>query len=355
MSSTSLTIAEILHTSIQSQIAGKRNYPMLQGPPGIGKTMIVHDYCKDNGYAYVQIILSRYGSYDIGGLWVPDFESQRLKHFSTDRLLEAVTGYPYTVIHLDEFSNTDKGTYPAIQSIFTSREIEGKKVPNNVLFVLSGNGPNDGCNTTQMPIAIRDRIRIHKVGINKEAWIEWAISKKLSPYIIAYHGWSEDSLFKFDPDSDYEDDTPTTPRSWENLDGFMHLGHKSPMFKEIAATTIGREEATRFIMFMNVADNMPTYKEVVENPSSCKFPNDISSNYAVIANISHALLKIEKNNVVLSQKERQSIVTFVCRFSEEWQVMAIRTFERVSPQFLNSIECSEIEIKHNAIWNESRK
>lgn len=344
---------ELLKVCLEAQKNGAILYPYLEGPPGIGKTQMPKDYASELDYGYKEVILGRYGCLDIQGLHVPDYESGKLKHFPTGRLLDPVPGKEFTIICLDEVSNAQSDVIAAIQSLLTSREIEGYKLPDNVLIVLSGNGVNDGCNSKPLSAAVMDRIVKIRVEVDKKAWLEWAENHGIDDYIIAYHGWNDEDLFNYNPDSDYEEDTFATPRSWERFDAVLkEIGDKqTKIMLELGKGIIGEGVVARFKSFKDVAHQMPTYDEVIKSPETCKFPKTLDTIYAVIANLVSAMKKLERRAIEIPESECVAITTYLGRFSEEWQVYGLRMLEKHSPQFKNSIACSEMEIRQHKLWH----
>lgn len=336
----------------KAQLNGAYLYPFLRGPAGIGKTTILKKYAKEHDYAYKEVILGRYGCLDIQGLWAPDYTSKKLEHFPTGRLLDAVEGKDATVIGLDEVTNAQPDVHAAVQSLLTSREIEGYRLPDNVLIALAGNGVNDGCNSRELPASMLDRVVTINCDVNRDEWLEVAEENDINPYIIAYHKWNDSALFTFDPQGDYSEKCFSTPRGWFKFNDLINQGVGSNDLKNMGAGILGEVEVNQFMVFKSLADTMPTYSEIINDPEECKRPSNINSCYAVIANIGSVLKRKEKGDILIEEKECEQLVKYISTFSEEWQVYALRFFEKISQQFLHSIACSKMEIFHNKIWNQ---
>lgn len=349
-----MNVHNIITSCFEAQKNGYNVIPYIEGPPGIGKTVIVKDICEEFKYDFKEVILSRYGALDIQGLHVPDYNSGMLKHFPTTRLLSTSPSHAYTVCFFDEFSNSQGDVQAAIQSLFESREIEGHKVPPNMLFVAAGNGEDDGCNARPLPNSILDRIVLIKHSVNKEfvkSWKEWANKNHhlVNPFVIAYIEFSADSLYTFNPNNS-DSKKFASPRGWVKLSGYLNtIGSDNPLVKDVACGILGDIEGAKFNSFLTLCNDIPKYSDITNNPDSAVVPKNLNSRFAVIAMIESNLRN--ESPLTLTQKACENIIGYIKKFPNEISQWAIKRFQKASEIFIASNASTKEEIDLLNIWN----
>ena len=151
---------------------------------------------------------------------------------------------------------------------------------------------------------------------------------------MSFIAWHPASLNTFNPDKQGDEPTYACERTWEAVSKVLRpklgkdgqvikprLDPKSPLALETLAGIIGEGKAVEFIGYLRIFDELPTLKEIENNPSSITMPTAPGTLYALSGVIGHG---VTPSNV-------GPLVTFLRRMAKEYQVITMRAIIAQNP------------------------
>lgn len=266
----------------------KRNVAFLQGPPGIGKSAIVHAIAKNADLELIDHRVSTSTPEDFSGL--PDMHGPKavFKPYDVfpvegDPLPKGKNGW---ILFLDEFNAGKKEVQAAAYKTILDRMVGQKKLHKDVYVVAAGNRAIDRAIVNSLSTAMQSRLIHLDVELKFNDFMEdVAIKYDWDSRIIGYLSYKEDKLMDFRPD--HQDKTFCCPRTWDFMNGFLKgktfeykklpdgtwyygMEQKAPLY----AGTITSGVAVDFIQFTKVGQNMPTIKQIINDPKGTVVPQE---------------------------------------------------------------------------------
>jgi hypothetical protein len=324
------------------------------GPPGIGKSAIIHQIAKRNDLSLIDIRLSQMDPSDIRGLpyFLADPGNNELKraHWAIPSFFpnEQIHG-PRGILFLDELSSAPPMVQASAYQLVLDRRIGDAVLPDGWHVVAAGNRTSDRSVVYKLAKALANRFVHLEIEPDVDVWKAWAYGK-MDPRIIGYISWQGISgLFDFKPDSD-EPAFPS-PRTWEFANGILN-GKLNKAHVELAknealhialAGAVGFGEATKFINYIAITDNLPDIDRIVSDPtanSTISVPDDIALKYATISGIISNLIQRQNRlnaSVEISDDEKlttlhrffSNSVKYASRFETEYATLFITDLGRV--------------------------
>ena len=107
---------------------------------------------------------------------------------------------------------------PYLFQLFSYRSIHGYNLPDNVLLICAGNGPDDNAGYNKVPTPIINRHLFFYVHADVDTWVErYAIRHNIRPEIISFLKHDESFFFT----KPVNEEPFCTPRSWVALSNHM--------------------------------------------------------------------------------------------------------------------------------------
>jgi hypothetical protein len=166
--------------------------------------------------------------------------------------------------------------------LLQKREIGGKKISDNVVFIAATNEKKDKAGVKGILEPVKSRFfSIIRLEPNVQDWIKWAIKKDISIETIAFVRGFPDYLQGFEP-SVLMQNTPS-PRTIEHADRLyqMFKDSDSSILYEAVKGAAGEKYAIEFLAFIDSMKELPTLQEIIDNPCMAKIPEEISLKFAV--------------------------------------------------------------------------
>jgi hypothetical protein len=139
-----------------------------------------------------------------------DFTSAQIKPINLDNSI--------IVLFLDDCHLVKSNMSPYLFQLFSYRSIHGYTLPDNVLIICAGNGPDDNAGYNKIPTPIINRHLFFYVYPEIDVWIErYAIKKNIRPEIISFLKHDESFFFT----KPINEEPFCTPRSWVSLSNHM--------------------------------------------------------------------------------------------------------------------------------------
>lgn len=245
--------------------------PLLIGESGIGKTSLVRELGKRQGYYVVNIDGNLLKEGEIGGLpTVEDYTTNidgifknrkktvyavHTKLLEIDKALEESINSK-VLLFIDEINRCEHSVQQELMNLILNREINGYKLSDNVHVIAAMNPSNkydefqqSDYQVVDMDPAQEDRFVWIELDVDVKTWIQWAMNDKVNihEHILEFIGTFPEYLHT--PYS--QESIKATPRSWERVSNSykVYLKEKdrfpSRIFYNVVKGNVGRKHSTR--------------------------------------------------------------------------------------------------------------
>jgi hypothetical protein len=286
------------------------NPVMLWSPPGVGKSSVVAQMCKEDEVENVDIRLSLLNPVDLRGIpivkgdrveWVPPvfLVNRGPCRFFLDEINVAP---PTTQAAAYQWVLDGRiGEWAMDRTLMTTKS--GLKRPKQTI-IAAGNRASDQAFVHQMPAPLRNRLAHVEVEPHLDDWKDWAWANGIDSRIINFLqftarvgvGINTDSqwglLFFFDPKVHATGSFPT-PRSWAQVSRFVQANPRFATNVEAVAGMVGGAVAQKFVAFLKVADKLPNADLILDGDMGISPPREPSALYAFCGAITAALIRRE--------------------------------------------------------------
>jgi hypothetical protein len=251
----------------------------VEGPPGVGKSTIIHEVAKEQGKEVIDI---RAVNIDVGDLVMRIPSGDTLKEIVTD----ALPRQPGSVIFLDEFRQAT----PEVRRLFYQLILDKKlgttyKVPEGTAIIAASNYSED-VETEELEGPLYDRFTYRvKLEPSFNEWkmymnARYEVGTKITAYLEVFN---EDWLLRDEEKRRYA----TTPRRWEMVAKYFSN------FDYILPSGV----SARFKQFLK---KMELFQPPAERylKKSTEWPEDVADQYAVASVVVDELVKKYKEMAV---------------------------------------------------------
>lgn len=256
--------------------------PMITGPPGVGKSDIVHSVAKQYKLKMIDLRLSQSDPTDMLGF--PTKENGRMGyapplHFPLEGLDSVPANYKGWLLFLDELSSASLAVQAAAYKVILDKEVGLHKLHKKVIVVGAGNNEADGAIVNRMGTAMQSRLIHLQLSVSPKDWLEWAAINKLDFRTTAYIEHRPDVLHKFD--ADHDDKTFACPRTWFFASQLIKGQTDIKALLPVLAGTISEGVAREFIAYTSLCTKLPTITQICASPMSIQIDPEPSMLYAV--------------------------------------------------------------------------
>jgi hypothetical protein len=318
----------------------KTNTPiMLWGPPGIGKSSLIHQIAAEMKREVLDLRLAQLEPTDLRGVPMPDPKIGRarwyLPAFWPDRAEENTerqvittdaegkqqsTSVPVKIgncptgpgiVFLDEIEKAPISVKNASLQLVLDRMIGTYKLPDDWAIVCAGNREEDGCFSAPLGAALSNRMIHLEIEPDVEAWAMWARDNSVCEDVIGFLHFKPELLYK-----QTEEHAFPTPRSWVIASRLMDSVKTQKEQKELLGASVGRGAAQEYIVWANVYKSVDP--EAVFQGSMPTFEGkDQSFKYAVALAVAFHLRK-RKGGI---KKSEEHIANFLGILTPELRVV----------------------------------
>ncbi|ESX17520.1 hypothetical protein X766_15685 [Mesorhizobium sp. LSJC255A00] len=285
-----------------------RRVPFIKSSPAMGKSALVASIAAEYGLMLIDHRLSTSTPEDLSGLpkfittvngvekasFVPfDFfpvegDELPLLPGETERKFNAAgqctNCYQGWLVFLDEFNSTAKAVQAAAYKLVLDKMTGQAKLHQNVVIVAAGNLATDRAIVNPIGTAMQSRLIHLKMVLDHTEFMEdVAFKYGWDSRIIAFLNYKKTALHDFRPD--HNDETFCSPRTWEFMNDLIRGEEVKEEDAALYAGTITSGTAVEFITFTKVFNDLPTIKEITEDPLAAKLPADSATKYATITHL----------------------------------------------------------------------
>ena len=172
------------------------------------------------------------------------------------------------VVFFDEINLAPPTVAGSAYQIINDRCISDRKLGDDVFCMGAGNRAEDKAHIFDMPMPLHDRFAELEVGVDLEAWTEWASKdNNVNPHFISFIQWKPNRLYSADVK---KGDKPCTPRAIERASRL--LGDDEITTNEafeIVAISCGEAVASEFQAYAKYYSQL-NWASIYKNPESVK-------------------------------------------------------------------------------------
>ena len=261
---------------------------LITGAPGTGKTELAKqeaiEIAREEGGA-VQIVHPVCDDpSDYKGLGFPSLDRTYAEFLAYGNLKLMIEAPKLLIIILDDVGQAMPSVQAALMQLVRERSVNGKKISNNVRFVLCTNRKGDKAAVTGLIEPLKSRCTIVALDVHADDWRQWAAGAGMPPELIAFSKLCPDLLHKFVPTSDVTNSP--CPRGWGAVGVLQNKGVPAAIEYEIYGGTCGEEFAAKYCAFLKTYREMPNPELWIKDPEK-ELPENESTLYALTSALAY--------------------------------------------------------------------
>ena len=279
----------------------------LHGPPGVGKSSIVHQIAAERKMTLLDLRLVTTDAVDMRGMPYKSIlvDGTAIMDFASSGLLPRVeTDGERGILFLDEFPQATTLVQNAASELLLDRRIGSQyTLPDGWYIVAAGNRRMDRAGTQEIPNHLRNRVCHLEVYAHAQSWVTYAKQRQLHDGLIKFIEQDGKQLFQFTGDQL----AFATPRSMEfvsrvlkHADRQAAAGEKvdKKVLWDVVAGLVGDAAMSQMRAVIEANQGIPTYAEIVSAPASADVPTHSGQLFALVESI--ATQSVKKDIVKLS-------------------------------------------------------
>jgi hypothetical protein len=283
----------------------------LWGPPGIGKSDIVHQIAEQFNAPVIDVRLSLWEPTDIKGIPYFDSNTSKMVWAPPGELPDAefASKHKNVVLFLDEMNSAAPAVQAAAYQLILNRKVGTYRLPDNVMIVAAGNREADKGVTYRMPAPLANRFVHLEMKVDFDDWFQWAVNHKINKDVVGFLNFSKKDLYDFDPKSPSR--SFATPRSWSFVSELLEDNLDDGTTTDLVAGSVGEGLAVKFMAHRKIASAMPDPTEILAGKVKEMKTREISAMYSLTVSLCYELKEASDKN----DKKFDSMVNNFMRFS----------------------------------------
>ena len=308
---------------------------LIKGAPGVGKTDIVTQACKETETALLVSHPVVDEPIDYKGLpAIRDDHAEFLPFGSLRQLIE--TKQPL-VYFMDDLGQAPASVQAAAMQLIFARSINGFKVSDEVTFIAATNRKQDHAGVTGILEPVKSRfVSIIELEPDIDDWVLWASVNKLPAELIAFIRFRPQLLFDFSPSVEMKNSP--CPRTVHNVGKLMQLDLSSELEFDAYAGAAGEGFAAELMGFLQIFRQLPDPRLILINPEQADIPDDPATLYALVGALSR----------LAEPESMDALVKFANRLPQEFSVLLITDAEKQHPEIVNTHAYATWAARHHS-------
>ena len=264
------------------EFAIKNNEPVLvSGAPGIGKTEIVKQVVANMGCDLIisHPVVSDPTDYKGLPFYTGGTEAEFLPFGELNKLIKAEKK---TVFFIDDLGQAAPSVQAAVMQLVLGREINGKKISDNIIFFAATNRREDKAGVAGILEPLKSRFStIIELTPTVDDWCEWANEEGLPIELVSFIRFRPELLFDFEAQVGMKNSS--TPRTVTAVGRLMMKGLPASLEREVFAGAAGEGFAVEFVNYKKIMSKITSVDKIITDPKSVKVPTELSELYATVA------------------------------------------------------------------------
>ena len=303
----------------------KKRPVFIWGPPGIGKSDIVHQIGETIEAHVIDVRLSLWEPTDIKGIpyysandntmqWAPPVELPNEKMAKKHKAI---------ILFLDEMNSAAPAVQAAAYQLILNRRVGTYVLPENVYIVAAGNREADKGVVYRMPAPLANRFVHLELSVDFPDWFAWAVDNKIHKDVVGYLQFSKKDLYDFDPKSPSR--SFATPRSWSFVSELLEDELDEETTTDLVSGSVGEGLALKFVAHRKVASQMPNPAEILSGKVKELQTKEISAMYSLAVSLCYELKEAsDKNDKNFDDMVDRFLRFMMDNFETELVVMGVK-------------------------------
>jgi hypothetical protein len=281
---------------------------MLWGPPGIGKSDVVHQLGAKKGRKVIEFHAALRETVDLRGIPVPDLTTGKTRWLVPDELPNAERDGEFGYLFCDEINQASPQMQGVLGGLVLYGVIGDYRLPPGWRVIAAGNRVSDRAAAQRMPTHMRNRFAHLFIAPDVNAWCCWANANKVAPEVVAFIRLRREFLHVM-PKGD-ENAFPT-PRSITKAAKYVSAPRDQRM--RLFASLIGDAYAAELDGFIELYRSLGSLDDIVADPDGAPVPTEPSCRYAVCTGLGR----------LATRKNFPAIIRYAKRLNRESEVLVV--------------------------------
>ena len=311
-------------TSIKHALLKKRPI-FLWGPPGIGKSDVIHQIGELIDAHVIDVRLSLWEPTDIKGIPYFDSNESKMVWAPPGELPDETLAQQHKniILFLDEMNSAAPAVQAAAYQLILNRKVGTYRLPDNVMIVAAGNREADKGVTYRMPAPLANRFVHLEMQVNFDDWFQWAVDNKIHKDVVGFLNFSKKDIYGFDPKSPSR--SFATPRSWSFVSELLSDNIDDSTTTDLVAGAVGEGLAVKFMAHRKIAAGMPNPTEILAGKVKEMKTKEISAMYSLTISLCYELKDAsDKGDKKFDEKVNNFLRFAMDNFDTELVVMGIK-------------------------------
>jgi hypothetical protein len=311
-------------TGIKHALLKKRPI-FLWGPPGIGKSDVIHQIGELIDAHVIDVRLSLWEPTDIKGIPYFDSNESKMVWAPPGELPDEALAQQHKniILFLDEMNSAAPAVQAAAYQLILNRKVGTYRLPDNVMIVAAGNREADKGVTYRMPAPLANRFVHLEMQVNFDDWFQWAVDNKVHKDVVGFLNFSKKDLYDFDPKSPSR--SFATPRSWSFVSELLSDNLDDGTTTDLVAGAVGEGLAVKFMAHRKIAASMPNPTEILAGKVKEMKTKEISAMYSLTVSLCYELKDAsDKGDKKFDEKVNNFLRFAMDNFDTELVVMGIK-------------------------------
>lgn len=303
----------------------------LQSKPGVGKSSVVRqavEICSERlgePVGFRPFHLSTIEAVDAQGYMIPakNKEGEHVSVFTRSPILPPKNAPKRGVLFLDERKQATQEVNKPIARLIEERQIGDQKLPEGWVVWCASNRVSDKSGAIRDMAFFRNRMCIIQVEAQLNAWVRWAETHNVHPFLIAFAKKAPGIVF--DTDVPVDEAPFCTPRTLVKTQDILVHVNDTGIATEAVCGLVGEGAGAELMAFMRVANQLPDFEEIVKQPEKVMVPEAPDAQLAVTQMCAHRI----------STKNAVDVFKYLLRLPKEFQISALNTSLRKVPSLMS--------------------
>jgi len=303
----------------------KKRPVFIWGPPGIGKSDIVHQIGDALDAHVIDVRLSLWEPTDIKGIPYYSAEDNKMSWAPPVELPDAAMASQHKaiILFLDEMNSAAPAVQAAAYQLILNRRVGAYELPDNVYIVAAGNRETDKGVTYRMPAPLANRFVHLELAVSFDDWFDWAVDNKIHKDVVGFLQFAKRDLYDFDPKSPNR--SFATPRSWSFVSELLEDNLDDETTTDLVSGCVGEGLAIKFVAHRKVAASMPNPSDILEGKIKEIKSKEISAMYSLTVSLCYELKEAcDKNDKKFDSKVDKFLRFMMDNFETELVVMGVK-------------------------------
>lgn len=205
---------------------------------------------------------------------------------------ELITAQKLTVVHLEDFIQAMASTQAGYMQVMQRRELNGFKISDNIVFVISTNRGTDLAGGSFILEPLKGRNTILNMDTNVDDWAEWAVMHNVPTWLISFIIATPDALHQFKATRDLTNSA--NPRNWFHVGQWSNYGVNNA---EVWEGRVGKGLAAQAFAFYQACLHLPSPKDALADPEHTRIPDEPNHRYGMAVACAYNATKVSFENM----------------------------------------------------------